>query len=210
MPTRSRGRPRDPALNDAILTATRELLIDVGYAGLSMEAVAARARVGKPTLYLRYPTKAVLVFEAVFGKTKTLDMPDTGDLLADLGEACDWGVAEFAAPEARAALPGLLAEIAVNPKLAHLVRTAVIEPEYARVHALLERAQGRGEIRADADLPLVIDAFIGAALARATILDHPVDHDFGRQLVDLIVTGLAPRSRGDEHPADRREGRPRD
>ncbi len=55
MATRQRGRPRDPAINDAILTAARELLVEVGYAELSMEAVAARAGVSKPTLYLRWP-----------------------------------------------------------------------------------------------------------------------------------------------------------
>ncbi|MGH3714374.1 MAG: TetR/AcrR family transcriptional regulator [Micromonosporaceae bacterium] len=193
MSARRRGRPRDPAINDAILTATRELLLDVGYAGLSMEAVAARARVSKPTLYLRYPTKGVLVFDAVFGKTKTLAMPDTGDLRNDLRVAYEWAVDEFAAPEARAALPGILAEVSASPEMARLLRTLVVEPEYARVHDLLQRAQHRGEIRADADLPLVIDAFIGTALARATILDHPLDHTFATRLVELLVAGLEPR-----------------
>jgi AcrR family transcriptional regulator len=98
-----RGRPRDPALNEAILRATRELLLEVGYPGLSMEAVAARAQVSKPTLYLRFPTKGALVFEAVLGKTKALEMPDTGDLVADLGATYDAGVDEVAAPEARGA-----------------------------------------------------------------------------------------------------------
>lgn len=193
MSTRQRGRPRDPAIDDAILTATRELLLRVGYSGLSMEAIAARARVSKPTLYLRYPTKGVLVFDAIFGKTKSIAMPDTGSLLTDLREAYDWAVDEFAAPEARAALPGLLADVSASPELANLVRATVIEPEYARVHALLKRAQHRGEIRSDADLPLVIDAFIGTAMARATLLDSPLDHAFSARLVELLITGMAPR-----------------
>jgi AcrR family transcriptional regulator len=191
--TRQRGRPRDPAIDEALLAATRELLLNVGYSGLSIEAVAARAGVTKPTVYLRYPTKGALVFDAVFGKTKTVAIPDTGDLVSDLVEAYGWAVAEFAAPEARAALPGLLADVTSSPELAQLVRTLVIEPEYARVHGLLERAQRRGEIRPDADLTLVIDAFTGTALARATILDHPVDHTYGVRLVELLVSGLAPR-----------------
>jgi AcrR family transcriptional regulator len=194
MPSKQRGRPRDPAIDDAILTATRDLLIDVGYAGLSMEAVAARARVSKPTLYLRYPSKGVLVFDAVFGKTKARELPDTGDLIADLREAYDWAVDEFAAPEARAALPGLLAEVSASRELAQLVRTVVIEPEYARVRELLERAKQRGEVRADADLSLVIDALTGTALARASLLDDPLDHTSGERLVELLVTGMAPRS----------------
>ncbi len=88
-----------------------------------MEAVAERARISKPSLYLRYPSKAALVFEAIFGKTKSVALPDTGYLIADLQEAYDWAVDEFAAPEA-----------------------------YARVHGLVERAQRRGEMRPDADL----------------------------------------------------------
>jgi AcrR family transcriptional regulator len=191
--TTQRGRPRDPAINDAILNATRELLVEVGYAGLSMEAVAGRAQVSKPTLYLRYPSKGALIFEAVFGRTKALAMPDSGDLQADLREAYNWAVDEFASPEARAALPGILAEISASDELGDLVRTNVIEPEYARVRELLERAQRRGEIRADADLRLVIDAFLGTAVARSTVLADPLDHASAARLVELLVHGLAPR-----------------
>ena len=193
MATRPRGRPRDPAIDEAILTATRELLVDVGYAALSMEAVAARAGVSKPTLYRRYPTKVAVVFEAVFGATKSKAVPDTGNVSEELREAYSWAVDEFASPEARAALPGLLADISAAPEVARLVRKMVVEPEYARVRAALERGQERGEIREDVDLLLVIDVFTGAALARATLLDHPVDHAFGDRLVDLVVSGLAPR-----------------
>lgn len=184
---------RDPALNEAILRATRELLLEVGYPGLSMEAVAARAQVSKPTLYLRFPTKGALVFEAVLGKTKALEMPDTGDLVADLGATYDAGVDEVAAPEARAALPILLAELSASPELARLVQSRVLGPEYHRVRNLLEQAQHRGEIRSDVDLRLVIDAFFGTALARAIILGGPLDHDFSAALVDLFINGMAPR-----------------
>jgi AcrR family transcriptional regulator len=189
----TRGRKRDPAINAAILTATRELLVEVGYANLSMEAVASRASVTKPTLYLRYPSRAVLVFDAIFGKTKARPIPDTGSIRSDLGEAYRWAVDEFTAPEARAAIPGLLAEIAANAELAQLIRVAVIGPEYGRVREQLEVAQARGEIRAEADLDLVIDAFIGTALARITLLDHPVDYAYGIRLVNLLLDGVALR-----------------
>ena len=187
----ARGRPRDPAIDAAILDATRELLVAVGYANLSMEAVAARAHVSKPTLYLRYPTRALLVFDAVFGKTKARPIPDTGSIRADLHEAYNWAVDEFTAPEARAAIPGLLADVAASPQLGQLIRAVVVGPEYARVRDQLERAQSRGEIRPDADLDLVIDAFIGTALARATLLDHPIDYDYSKRLVDQVLDGIA-------------------
>jgi AcrR family transcriptional regulator len=191
MPVPTRGRPRNPAIDAAILSATRELLLEVGYAHLAMEAVAARAGISKPTLYLRYPTRAVLVFEAIFGKTKARATPNTGSIRTDLYEAYDWAVEEFSAPEARAAIPGLLAEVAASAELAQQVRTVVIGPEYERVRARIEHAQRRGEIRQHVDLDLVIDAFIGTALARVTLLDHAVDHAYGQRLVDLLLDGIA-------------------
>jgi AcrR family transcriptional regulator len=190
----TRGRPRSAELDWAILEAARALLVQVGYAGLSMEAIAARAGVGKPTVYRRYPTKAAVVFEAVFGRTKAIDDPDTGSLRADLIEAYSWAVDEFAAPEAQAALPGLMADIASSSELARFIRALVVEPEFGRVRVMFERGQARGEIRDDVDLDLVIDVFTGTALARASLLDHELDRDFGVALVDLILEGLKARS----------------
>jgi len=193
MASRPRGRPRDPNVDRAILTATRALLLDVGYAGLTYESVAARANVSKPTIYRRYPTKAALVFEAVFGRTKARSVPDTGNIVDDLREAYGWAVDEFASPEAIAALPSLMADLSANPELARFVRELVIEPEYERVRNALRDAQRRGEIRSDADLTLAIDAFTGTALGRVLLLDRPVDAAFGERLVDLIIHGLAPK-----------------
>lgn len=158
-----------------------------------MGAVAARAGVGKPTLYRRYPTKAAVVFDAVFGRTKAKPIPDVEDVREQLRVAYSWAVDEFAAPEARAALPGLLADLSAHPELAQTVRAMVIDPEYERVRATLRQAQSRGQIRQNIDLTLVIDIFVGAALARSALLDHQVDHDFGQRLVDILVDGLAPR-----------------
>lgn len=163
----------------------------MGYARLTMEAVAARANVSKPTLYLRWPTKAALVGETVFGNTTASPLPDTGDLATDLRVVIGWGMAELAAPEARAALPGLIAELDTNPHARRLVLGRVIEPEYVRVRTLLERARGRGEVRNDADLDLVMDACIGTLLARATVLDRPFNHGDIQALVDLVLGGIS-------------------
>lgn len=185
----ARGRPRDPAKDQAILAAAREVLLEVGYAALTMEAVAARARVAKPTLYLRYPSRAVLVFDAIFGQTKARHLPDGGDVRADLRTAYRWAVDEFSSPQARAALPGLMAEVSSSPELSRAVREHVIGPEYGRVRERLARAQARGQVRPGVDLDLVVDAFIGTALARITLLDHVVDHAYGDRLVDLLLDG---------------------
>src|SRR5438552_7396577 len=80
-----RGRPRDPAVDEAILTAAVDLLAEVGYARLTMEQVAARAGVGKASLYLRWPNKVALVAEAIQHRAAVIPaLPDTGSLPADM------------------------------------------------------------------------------------------------------------------------------
>jgi len=127
------------------------------------------------------------------GQTRARPIPDTGSLAGDLQEAYNWAVDEFTGPEARVALAGLLAELSANPELAQFVRAAIIAPESARVRQHLERAQQRGELRPDADLELAVDVFIGTALARVSLLDHPVDYDYSRALVELVLDGLRVR-----------------
>ncbi|MGV0811552.1 TetR/AcrR family transcriptional regulator [Mycolicibacterium boenickei] len=104
------GRPRDPAKDAAVLTAARELLVEAGYQGTTVLAVARRAGVGAPTIYRRWPTKEALVEDAAFGHAEAIPIPaPTGDLRADLrgwvAMFLDW----LANPVTRAALPGLLA-----------------------------------------------------------------------------------------------------
>jgi AcrR family transcriptional regulator len=195
---RRRGRPRDPALGEAILSATRELLVEVGYASLTIEGVAARAGVAKPTIYRRWPVKGALVSEAVFGKTKAMPMPDTGDVASDLRIIVGWGVDEFTAPEARAALPGLVTELQSESEVRRLFQERVLEPEYARVRQVLEGAQRRGEIRKDVDLELLMDVFVGTVFSRAVLLDHPLDDRLVDELVDLALSGAVAANR-DEH-----------
>ena len=182
------GRPRNREIDNAILVATRDLLVEVGYARLTMEAVAGRAGISKPTLYLRYPNRVALVTDAIFGKTKVHAFPNSGSLREDLREAYRWAVDEFTAPEARAALPGLLAESAVTAPI-----MAAVGSEYTRVRDRLEQARAAGEIRDDADLDLVVDAFIGTALARILLVHHTVDYSYGDRLVDQLLDGVRSR-----------------
>jgi hypothetical protein len=200
---RRRGRPRDPAVGEAILAATRELLVEVGYAGLTIEGVAARAGVAKPTIYRRWPVKGVLVSEACFGKTKAMPMPDTGDVAGDLRIIVGWGVDEFMAPEARAAVPGLVAELRSDSGVRRLIQERVLEPEYARVRQVLERARDRGELRTDVDLELLMDVLVGTVFARAVLLDHPLDDRLVDELVELSLSGAVRSNR--EHPGRSRK-----
>jgi AcrR family transcriptional regulator len=104
------GRPRNPAKDVAVLAATRELLVEVGYQGTTVVAIARRAGVGAPTIYRRWPTKESLVEDAAFGHPQPAPMPEpTGDLRADLKAWVATFLDFLADPVTRAALPGLLA-----------------------------------------------------------------------------------------------------
>lgn len=141
------GRPRNRGIDEAVLRATVELLGQVPYAELSVDAIAARAATSKPAIYRRWPSKAALVHEAVFPLDATTELVFTGTLLGDIAAMVRRTVVVFSTPAARAALPGLVGEMAANPAL----HTALLQ----RFSGILERGLGdylaaavqRGEVR---------------------------------------------------------------
>jgi AcrR family transcriptional regulator len=143
------GRPRDPRIDRAVLRATVELLGETSYPGLLVSAIAERAGTSKPAIYRRWPSKAHLVHEAVFPIGAATAIPDSGSLPEDLREMVRRAMAFLTTPAARAALPGLVGEMAADPTL----HSALLE-RFAGIIGgglaeLLERAAARGEVRGD-------------------------------------------------------------
>jgi AcrR family transcriptional regulator len=104
------GRPRNPAKDVAVLQATRDLLIEAGYQGTTVVAIARRAEVGAPTIYRRWATREALIEDAAFGHAQPAPLPEpTGELRADLRAWVSTFLDFLANPVTRAALPGLLA-----------------------------------------------------------------------------------------------------
>ena len=164
------GRPRDAQLHVAILAATRELLATGSYAELSMESVAARARVGKKTLYRRWSSKAPRVAEAVlqaYGGSGSFPVADTGDVREDL---CSWldEHAEFLAEPPNAALVrALIAAAAASPLDGAALYQQLSAPQHAGLLTRLRQAVDEGQIRTVTDLDAVADALIGTLLFHA-------------------------------------------
>ncbi len=161
---RGRGRPRDPAIDDAVLTATRALLVEVGCDQLSMVAIAERAGVGRPALYRRWPSKTHLVFEAVFG------WRDTPVTVADARGADDWVRRSFAytrelfsRPEVKAALPWLLASFRDHPELQAALWKEFGAPGVGMLEQTL-RAEGRTPAEAALDANAAMTLIIGASM----------------------------------------------
>src|SRR2546429_3765232 len=124
-PERSRrGRPRDPGVDEAILSAAVDLLAEVGFSRLTMEQVAARAGVGKASVYLRWPNKVTLVAEAIQHRSAVVpDVPDTGSLREDMLVFLRALLRRKSA--AQRALAAVTAEIASNPELRKAWRRSV-------------------------------------------------------------------------------------
>ena len=159
------GRTRAPRIYGAVLRATVELLAETGYPGLLVSAIAERAGTSKPAIYRRWPSKAHLVHEAVFPIGAATAIPDTGSLPEDLREMVRRTMAFLTAPAARAALPGLVGEMAADPTLHSALLERFADVIAGGLTEWLERAAARGEVRAD-----VTAAELAAAIAGITLL----------------------------------------
>ena len=155
---RRSGRRRDPARDAAILAATLAAFAEDGYAGVSIEGVAARAGVGKATIYRRYPSKAQLVVEAVrVGACLDDHLPDTGDLRSDL-EAMLRAMVDRLRSADGPVLLAFAAERLRHPELAAEFERSVIGAKRAHGRNLIAAAVRRGELPADTDIDLVTEA----------------------------------------------------
>lgn len=189
-----RGRPRSGEADRAILRATVELLAERGLAGLSIEEVAARAGVGKATVYRRWPSRGALALRAFLAEFQDQQPPpDTGTLRGDLLAALrSWTRAVTRTP-AGGILAGLIAEAQRDPALAEAWRSQVVEPLRSRHAVMVERAIARGEIPADSDTDVVLDLVYGPAYHRMLHGHRPLTDAFNRAVVDVVVSGLGVR-----------------
>jgi AcrR family transcriptional regulator len=188
------GRPRDGRLHRAILDATRELLTTGSYAELSMESVAARAQVGKKTLYRRWSSKAPLVAEAVleaYGGSGSFPVAETGNLRADLQRWLDEHAEFLAKPPNAALVRALVAAAAARPGDGEDLYRQLSAPQLAGLTTRLRNAVEAGELRADADVDAVATAIVGTMLFHAlTQMGGAARRRFDG-LVDALLDGVA-------------------
>jgi len=187
----ARGRPRSQEADRAIMGATVELLAERGLAAMSIEEVAARAGVGKSTIYRRWPSKGLLALDAFVASFRAEQpLPDTGTLRGDLLDALHaWVRAVTRTPMGRL-LADLIAEAQHDPELRAAWRDRVLEPLRSQHRIMLDRAIARGEIPATTDQEVVLDLFFGAAQHRLLLGHLPMTEEFIRAVVDLILGGI--------------------
>ncbi|HWK26923.1 MAG TPA: TetR/AcrR family transcriptional regulator [Solirubrobacter sp.] len=184
----TRGRPRDPRRRDAILSAAVTLITEVGYDRMTVEALAARAGVSKPTIYRRWPGgKKEIVLDAIRVKHEAVNaLPDHGSLRGDL-LALLAATIEHIDEEAHLAA-GLISRLRESEELATIMREEVVANGRCRLDGLLERAVARGELSADARItPLFHDIAGSILFTRSVVLGESLDRAFLEELVDHVL-----------------------
>jgi AcrR family transcriptional regulator len=186
------GSRRRAGTRDRVLAAASRILGNEGYARLTMERVAAESGVAKTTLYRRWPTKAALCMELYLDVAgRELSVPDTGDVARDLRSVADTVIRLQTRTVAGPAFLGLIAEAQVSPETRGAFLSEFAKRRRRVTHELLRRAIDRGEIRADTDVDVVIDALGGAVTFRLLQGHAPLTKRFTEKLVRLVLEGCA-------------------
>jgi len=185
------ARPRvEGDREQEILDATLEVLAEVGYDRLTMDAVAMRAKASKATLYRRWNDKASLVIDALLSHKGPLTAPDTGSLREDL-VASFCGMGGLTDHKQLAVFASLLTAVTRDEDFALAFRRDFIGPKAAIGRQIFERARDRGEIGPDLDLELFSTAVPGIVLHRLFLLGHTPDEAVIARVIDQIIIPAA-------------------
>ena len=188
--------PRKARVRSAVLTAAAEVLRADGYAGLTMERVAAESGVAKTTLYRTWPTKAALCMDLYLDVAgRELRDPDTGDVARDLKAIAETVINLQKRTVAGPAFIGLIAEAQISPDTRSAFLAEFAEKRREITRTILRRAIERSQIRRDTDIDLVIDIIGGATMFRLLQGHAPLTRRFSNALVDLVLSGCRQQRR---------------
>ncbi|WP_225805108.1 TetR/AcrR family transcriptional regulator [Streptomyces sp. NK15101] len=188
----------------AIFDAALALVTETGYAKTTVEGIAARAGVGKQTIYRWWPSKAAVLLDAyldlaarageALGEDARSEIPDTGDLAADLKHVLRATVDEMTDPAFDGPTRALAAEGIVDPELGARFTEALLEPQLRYYVRRIEAAQAKGDVDPGADPRVAVELLVGPLHHRWIHRTLPLTHAYADTLVDLVLRGLAPRS----------------
>lgn len=186
------GRPRSAESHQAILQATLDLLAEVGFDAMSMDAIAARAGVGKTTIYRRYSSKEELVADAIESLREEIVIPDAGSLWGDLDLIIESAAKTTLTPLGRQLLALILSTVSSSPKFAGVYWTKYLLPRRQAFRVIIERAKARNEIQADTDSNLVFDVLSGTMLyAQLFPPTTETFEEYMRRALALFVRGIS-------------------
>lgn len=194
-PTTPGQRKRGAALEDAIIDAAYAELTEVGYTQFSVEAVAARARTGKASIYRRWPTKQALVLDSLAGRLPTPQECGLGSVqyhdmtTADALRQAAGAITRVLASPAGDAMRSIKCESASDPELAREIDERFHTPRRAAMLELLQRGVDRGEVRPAAVSPLIADVLPAVLTHRVILQREPVTES---DIIDIIEQIIIP------------------
>ena len=185
------SRPRiEGDREQQILDATLEVLADVGYDRLTMDAVATRAKASKATLYRRWNGKVSLVIDALLSTKGTPALPDTGTLRGDL-IASFCGMGGLTDEKSVATFASVITAMSRDQDFAAAFRREVIGPKAAISRTIFERARDRGELAPGVDIDLLAPALAGIVLHRTYLMGEVPDEALITRVIDQIILPAA-------------------
>jgi AcrR family transcriptional regulator len=186
------GRPRSEATRLAILNATADLMLESGFSGTTIEAIAARARVSKVTIYKWWPSRGAVAIDAYFHRFRETSIyPDTGDVARDITTQI-LSVIETFRGRAGYVMAELLGHAQSDPALAEMLRVRWLQPRREAATVVLQRGIDRGEIRKDVSLPVLMDELYGPVYYRLIARHEPLSDEFAHELVANTLRGVRP------------------
>jgi AcrR family transcriptional regulator len=196
---RSPGRPRSEQARVAILRSTLKLLGENGFSELTIEAVAARAGVGKATVYRWWPNKAALIADAFASSTtRKLHFPDTGSVRTDMSRQMRQVIKIFRSSRGRI-VSAILGGGQSDRDLIVAFRERFLWPRRREAYATLRRGIQRGELRKDVDLDLLLDSLYGPIYMRFLIRHDKLTPEFVDRLCELVLAGASPQRKPRSH-----------
>ena len=188
-PNRAPGRPRCPTTHQAILDAANNLLDEIGFTNMSLEGIAARAGVGKATIYRRWSNKASVVMDAFLAATaKEIAFPNTSSAREDIRRQMRSVVKVLNGPRGRT-IATLIGVVQSDNELAEAFRTRFVAVRRGEAKAVVQRGIANGEFKPDMDLESVLDCLYGPLYFRLLIGHEKASAKYADQLVDLVLRG---------------------
>ena len=183
------GRPRDARVDAVVIDAARALLAERGFGGTTVEAIAARAGVGKATIYRRWPTREDLLLAVTSSDLPPLERPDTGSLRDDLVVVFTQLAEQMRSSAPASYLGDLISESTRNPAMRDDFQR-VIQGRRAMCAEIVEQAKKRGEVRKGIDPDMVLDLIGGAIFYRKLFARDPADAAYVKRTINAVLDGV--------------------
>ncbi|MGQ8873706.1 TetR/AcrR family transcriptional regulator [Paenibacillus sp. TSA_86.1] len=188
--TAKRGRPRNMETQNAILAAAYELLLEDGFAAVTIEKIAERAQVSKATIYKWWPSKGAVMLDGYMSAlTARLPVPDTGSVYEDL-RAHAGNLVQFLTSAEGKVITQIIGEGQSDPVLAEEYRSRYIQPRRREAWGILEKGVERGELKQGLDIGMYIDMIYGPVFYRMLVTGEPMDDTFVELLLSTVFKGI--------------------